>query len=63
MALKDLGINYKRKMREDNMMDEIGFCIKENRHKKYIGVYISGFRMINLKDWSYHKIGNVMVHI
>ena len=34
MALKDLGINYKRTMREDNMMEDIGFCIKENRHKK-----------------------------
>ena len=61
MALKDLGINYKRKMREDNMMDEIGFCIKKNRHIKYIGVSISGFRMINLKDWSYHKIGKTVM--
>ena len=61
MALKDLGINYKRTMREDNMIDDIGFCIKENRCKKYIGVYITGFRMINLKDWSYHKIGKTVI--
>ena len=61
MALKDLGINYKRKMREDNMMAEIGFCIKKNRCEKYIGVYISEFRMIILKDWSYHRTGKTVM--
>lgn len=61
MVLKDLGIHYKRTVRGDRTMDNIGFCTKKNSTEKHIGAYISGFRMTNLSHWTYYKIGKKLM--